>query len=146
MNAFTIENTREIIDALTSTLLVLGNVGFGQSSYGFFYGGDPRHFTPDADSVTPEEMMRWKHDCAEFAEKEKDAIPPSCTLNTKSFTITNKKGEEVNVLPGEALVTRSFYGLGINFNISEAKMVQCLTILKFKLERSRVLPINAPKK
>ncbi len=35
-------------------------------SYGFFYGGDPRHFEPDFESATEEEQGRYKSDCKEW--------------------------------------------------------------------------------
>jgi hypothetical protein len=32
-------------------------------SYGYFPGGDPRDFTPDEESIRPEEAARYKSDC-----------------------------------------------------------------------------------
>jgi hypothetical protein len=35
----------------------------GQVTYGYFPGGDPREFTPDEESCTPNEIEAWKLAC-----------------------------------------------------------------------------------
>ena len=105
-----------LANALRTILDILKDVGFGEPSYGFFYGGDPRTFTPDAESVTDEEMARWKQDCARWDAGDKTPTPSPCQLNTQEMTLPNKRGEIETYAPGTIFLTRSFYGLGINLD------------------------------
>lgn len=45
--------------------------------YGFFPGGDPRDFTPDYEMCSPEEIERWKADCALAESGNTVNVPPS---------------------------------------------------------------------
>jgi hypothetical protein len=73
------------------------------TGYGFFIGGDPRRFTPDEESTTPEEMAAWKAACAEAEanEKARDLESP-CGLET-----VEHEGRNV-----PAFVDRAPFGLG----------------------------------
>ncbi len=50
-----------------------------EMGYGYFCGGDPRKFFPDAESCSPEELANHKAACemAEKLEKERDLPCPS---------------------------------------------------------------------
>jgi hypothetical protein len=41
-----------------------------EAVYGYFHGGDPRNFSPDAECCSPEELARHKAACAEAEEIE----------------------------------------------------------------------------
>jgi hypothetical protein len=124
MKKVQIEDPHRLLQILNTLLPFLKDMGFGQPSYGYFHGGDPRHFTPDAESTTPAEYARWKQDCEAFAHGEQGLTPRSCAPNEEPFSYTKKEtGEVVTVPPGAALMTRSFYGLGINRNTEEAEML-----------------------
>lgn len=73
------------------------------TGYGLFIGGDPRRFTPDEGSTTPEEMAAWKAACAEAEanEKARDLESP-CGLET-----VEHEGRNV-----PAFVDRAPFGLG----------------------------------
>lgn len=135
MKRVVIEEPQQLLNDLQVVLNVLKDIGFGQSSYGFFYGGDPNNFTPDEDA-TDEERARWKHDCAAFKNGEQGPTPSSCGLNEEAFTSTRKGGKTVTVDPGQALVTKSFYGTGINLKPSEANIIADLEDLCQQLEFS----------
>lgn len=45
-------------------------------TYGFFHGGDPRDFTPDADECSPEEIANWERDCTKWNETEQTEPEP----------------------------------------------------------------------
>jgi hypothetical protein len=68
--------------------------------YGFFPGGDPRDFTPDTESCTPEEIARWKADCELVERGEPIDASHSC---------------EWHELPGGGLahVLAPRYGIGV---------------------------------
>ncbi len=46
--------------------------------YGAFCGGDPRHFTPDEESCTPEEIGRWNRAVARFEDGPQSPEPAAC--------------------------------------------------------------------
>lgn len=73
------------------------------TGYGFFIGGDPRRFSPDEESSTPEEVAAWKAACAEAEadEKARDLASP-CGLE-----IVEHEGRNV-----PAFVDRAPFGLG----------------------------------
>lgn len=57
--------------------------GDGETVYGLFPGGDPRRFSPDEESCTPEEIARWEAACAaanqaEAEGREIDYLAPGC--------------------------------------------------------------------
>lgn len=70
-------------------------------SYGHFYGGDPRDFTPDEECSTPEERAAHKRDC-EAMEAGGQALMPPTAVWAK--------------LPNGGAVHfhREAYGLGVN--------------------------------
>ena len=119
MKKFIIEDPQRLFNVIDRVLDILKDIGFGQCSYGFFLGGDPRDFTPDPESTTEEEYMRWKADCEAFARGEKGPTPTSCSLNIEYSP------------PGTIVVTKSFYGQGISLNTEE----QAIFIDLFELKR-----------
>lgn len=71
--------------------------------YGFFPGGDPRDFTPDDESCSPEEIVRWKEDCE--AVERGEAIG----ANHSGGWITFSDGTQAHVLAPR-------YGIGTYFH------------------------------
>jgi len=73
------------------------------TGYGFFFGGDPRRFSPDEESSTSEEIAAWEAACAEAEadEKARDLASP-CGLE-----IVEHEGRNV-----PAFVDRAPFGLG----------------------------------
>lgn len=135
MKKVTIEDPHRLLRALNQTLKILEDVGFGQPSYGFFRGGDPRHFTPDADS-TELELERWKTDCEAYANGKKGPTPSSCSWNEETMQLPNEEGAIIDHQAGTVLVTTSFYGLGVTLNTDEADIFADLVDLKNQLEIS----------
>lgn len=131
-----IEDPQLLAAHLKTVLALLDDIGFGKPSYGFFHGGDPRTFTPDGEFASPKEYARWKADCLAFSEGRGKATPPSCLPNTEPFTYTAQSDDLVTVPPGQALITHSHYGLGTNFNETDARLVADLDDLKRQCERA----------
>lgn len=48
--------------------------------YGFFLGGDPRLFTPDGESNTPEEIESHRVACEAWERGERPELRPGCRL------------------------------------------------------------------
>lgn len=69
--------------------------------YGFFIGGDPRNFTPDTESCTPEEIALHKEHCAAWERGERPTVPVR----------TNTYDTEGNVATS---VRYANYGIGVN--------------------------------
>lgn len=94
------------VDTLVHVYRFLRECEFGQQqiSYGSFYGGDPRTFTPDEESSTEEERTRWRADCERWAAADKTPDPEP------------GPHEELRDEEGRLVVrlTRNGYGLGIN--------------------------------
>ena len=67
--------------------------------YGTFMGGDPRDFTPDPESATPDEIARHKADCAAAEAGKLAHKVPDCVAHQTD--------------EGTVFVTRSSYGLGV---------------------------------
>lgn len=57
------------------------------TGYGFFVGGDPRSFSPDYESCTPEEVERWRADCALAERGERTAVPPGCHASQPGYGV-----------------------------------------------------------
>ena len=59
-----------------------------QPMYGFFHGGDPREFHPDAECTTPEEWAAHKEACrkADELESARDLECPSGWIRTPEYT------------------------------------------------------------
>jgi NAD(P)-dependent dehydrogenase (short-subunit alcohol dehydrogenase family) len=68
--------------------------------YGYFPGGDPRRFQPDEECCKPDEIERWKADCAAWERGERPDVGGPHSYVTD---------EEGRVL---VRVTRAHYGLG----------------------------------
>lgn len=124
-----------LANTLSEVLDCLKDVGFG-ASYGYFHGGDPRTFTPDAESCTNDEMEKWKTDCKKWDEGERAPTPSSCAFNTEPIALPNKEGEIVTHAPGEVILTRSFYGVGTNLNVKEQAMKEDLEDLLLQCRRA----------
>lgn len=128
----------QLAQALRIVLDTLADIGFGTPSYGFFPGGDPRAFTPDAESSTDAELARWKIDCALWDAGDQSPIPPSCVVNKEPLTLPTKTGEMVIHAPGTVITTRSSYGPGVILNAKEQNIkmgledlyVQCIRAAK----------------
>ena len=61
--------------------------------YGHFPGGDPRHFEPDRDCNSPEEILEWENLCNEWDKGNEVEIGPACHTEVDpsgsvSFTVT----------------------------------------------------------
>lgn len=52
-----------------------------ETGYGFFIGGDPRRFTPDEESNTPEELENWRLACEAWDEgRESELLRSGCVF------------------------------------------------------------------
>lgn len=121
---------------LNEVLDYLRDVGFGEPSYGYFHGGDPRTFTPDAESCTDDEMDKWKADCKKWDDGDRTPTPSPHTANTEPISLPNKKGEIVTYAPGSIMLTRSFYGVGTNLDVKEQAMREDLEDLLLQCRRA----------
>lgn len=136
MKKVLITEPARLAHTLSEVLDALRDIGFGEPSYGYFYGGDPRTFTPDTESCTSDEMEKWKADCKRWNEGDRTPTPSSCTLNTESIALPNKEGEIVTHAPGSIILTRSFYGVGTNLNMAEQAMREDLEDLLLQCRRA----------
>ncbi len=76
------------------------------TNYGFFCGGDPRHFTPDEECCSPEEIQTWNAACAMWDRAEAENL----TLEAEASSgraVYNEKGEMV------MHITMARYGIGV---------------------------------
>lgn len=81
-------------------------------SYGSFYGGDPRRFTPDEESSTEEERDLHRQHCEAWARGERPTVKVSGIEWTEAMTTTDRNGKPKIIPAGEKIVERAAYGLG----------------------------------
>jgi len=77
------------------------------TQYGFFCGGDPRHFTPDEESCSPEEIAAWNEACAMWDRADREKL----TLKAEEGScrsVYNDKGEL------SLHITMARYGIGVS--------------------------------
>lgn len=88
--------------------------------YGYYHGGDPRDFTPDSESCTPEELAAHKAACDAFDAAESAGTP-----------MKPDPGGSGWVAPG-VHVLKSNYGIGVYRYPSE-----CAEMAAAAIERAR---------
>lgn len=79
------------------------------SSYGFFTGGDPRLFTPDAECSTSDEIAAHKAACEAWDRGERPEIKRSGRVEHISLPATDKHP----AIEGPALVCGGSFGMGV---------------------------------
>ena len=90
-----------------------------QRVYGFFQGGDPRDFSPDAEASSEAERAAHKAACGAFTA---DKPLPGCCEHVK-----DDKGKMVMIL------TKAPFGLGIN-NYQDEDAARFLVMARAALE------------
>lgn len=103
-----------LLPALAAVVEAMQEIAKEESGgYGFYLGGDPRKFHPDAESCTPKELAAHKEACDKWNEAEakgEKMEPDPCGSGWISPSVH---------------VTRSAYGLGsYTFPTDAARMAQ----------------------
>lgn len=81
-------------------------------SYGSFYCGDPRNFTPDEECSTEEERELHRQHCEAWAKGERPTVKVSGIEWTEAINYTGRDGKPKTCPAGYAFVERAAYGLG----------------------------------
>lgn len=84
------------------------------SSYGSFYGGDPRRFTPDEECSTDQERELHRKHCEEWARGERPSVKVSGVEWVDDITYQDSDGKTQTIKAGHKLVERAAYGLGVS--------------------------------
>ena len=84
------------------------------SSYGSFYGGDPRRFTPDEECSTEQERELHRKHCDEWANGERPTVKVSGVEWVDDITYKDSNGHTQTIKAGHKLVERAAYGLGVS--------------------------------
>ena len=84
------------------------------SSYGSFYGGDPRLFTPDEECSTDQERELHRKHCEEWARGERPSVKVSGVEWVDDITYQDSDGKTQTIKAGHKLVERAAYGLGVS--------------------------------
>lgn len=75
------------------------------SVYGFFHGGDPRHFHPDSEDCSPQEIENHRKACEQADEADRLNADPG--LPCPSGWIRDENGKAI------AHVLRAPFGIGV---------------------------------
>lgn len=84
------------------------------SSYGSFYGGDPRRFTPDEECSTDQERELHRKHCEEWARGERPSVKVSGVEWVDDITYQDSDGKTQTIKASHKLVERAAYGLGVS--------------------------------
>lgn len=114
-------------EALRLALPILEYAAQEDASYGYFFVGDPRLFSPDPEASTPGERAAHAADCATWDRGERTPVAPvHAPIDMERSVAGQIKGAHSAVLLRDddgvvvgGHVTKSSYGMGTNTVIDD---------------------------
>lgn len=110
---------RRAAHALRAVLPHLEEEAQPQVTYGFYSGGDPRLFSPDADECKPVEIEAHRAACEAWERGERPDIRRACEPNREPIDYTDKDGQKKTIAAGEGLALYAPFGVGVQTWINE---------------------------
>jgi hypothetical protein len=102
--------------ALRGAMSELREGGYGDPSYGPFWGGDPRHFQPDPDCTTEDEQRRHREACeAADAEERARNLGSDCRWTNPAIKV-DPNGDTI----GKVFGIGGGFGIGTNTQPDQA--------------------------